>query len=939
MSQTKLKLTGLALKNGWLPDDVQYDAATFRDAPRDWDEIARVSCRNNCAYQGYCSFDAYAKDGMVLHQELVGEYPAYNDPDVPDPNPRGCQKGLVYPHRIYDPSRLKYPLKRVGERGDGKWQRVSWDQALGEIADGLLDTLTNEGPDVIAYGAGSQGPGAATDGMSYTALATALDIPFTNITAENGDERPGAGLSFGKIIFGPSADNYYYADVILFWGGNPAYTTTSYYHYYTAARYNGAKIIAISPDYSPSAMHTDYWVPINIGTDAALALSMAHLILRDGLHDVDFVREQTDLPFLVRTDNRKLLREKDLKRGGKDHAFYYWDTVSNQLTEASRKTLALEGKVPALEGEFEVETLNGRVRVRPVFEVLKEHLQAYTPDQASKITGVSPQVIEQIAREIAQAERVMYGPHLNWGKCYHGDLIERSIILVMMLCGHLGKRGSCYWGQATLSADYGVGAMEQRGDQTLVAAAGADPRWAAWREDGYTDEMVLYEYVRDAFARGSIVGSSLFFHVHGGLLDLSDKYDSWDPYFKSTPGLKPKPGDYLRESFERGWYSVEPKPGKDPRVMFAIGGDFLRRVRANEVVRNNLLPKLRLLVSVDWRMTASGMYADYVLPACAWYEKVGLRLTAATLHPFQHLTNQVMAPLYESKNEWEIFCLLAHKLDERAKARGIRSFKDRSGKERPLGNLYNRVTANGLYTEDDLEGVVRDTFLNSSNVEQSDWEDVKERGYAAFTGEGKSSRSVGQSTDFTPGEPVIPLQWHVEGKQPYPTTSRRIQFYIDHDWYLEFGEELPTQKEDPKAGGDYPLRITGGHTRWSIHSTHIEDSLLLRLQRGEPVMFVNARDAAERGIEDGDAVDAFNDVGSFRVKVAVSPSVRPGQVIMYHGWVNYQFSEFRHFKNVLASPLNPVEFAGGEFHLRPMATTLYPGHSDRETRLELRKAR
>jgi len=102
------------------------------------------------------------------------------------------------------------------------------------------------------------------------------------------------------------------------------------------------------------------------------------------------------------------------------------------------------------------------------------------------------------------------------------------------------------------------------------------------------------------------------------------------------------------------------------------------------------------------------------------------------------------------------------------------------------------------------------------------------------------------------------------------------------------------------------------------------------------VMWISKKDAAERGIEDGDTVEAYNDVSSFRVQVAVTPAVRPGQVIMYHGWVNYQFPGFKHFKGVMASPLNPVECAGGDYHLRPMSTTMSPGHSDRDTRLEIR---
>ncbi len=88
----------------------------------------------------------------------------------------------------------------------------------------------------------------------------------------------------------------------------------------------------------------------------------------------------------------------------------------------------------------------------------------------------------------------------------------------------------------------------------------------------------------------------------------------------------------------------------------------------------------------------------------------------------------------------------------------------------------------------------------------------------------------------------------------YPTLMRRIQFYIDHETYLELGEELPTHKEPPLVGGNYPLVLSGGHTRWSIHAGWRDDPLMLREQRDEPVMYMNIADAKTRGISDADIV-------------------------------------------------------------------------------------
>jgi anaerobic selenocysteine-containing dehydrogenase len=281
---------------------------------------------------------------------------------------------------------------------------------------------------------------------------------------------------------------------------------------------------------------------------------------------------------------------------------------------------------------------------------------------------------------------------------------------------------------------------------------------------------------------------------------------------------------------------------------------------------------------------------------------------------------------------------LARKVAERARERGIVTFKDKDGKERRLDKLEDAVSCGGLYTEEDEEDVARDAFMNSTNREPMDWEEFKERGIAAYSGMGTAIRSLGNACELEMGEPIVPLTWHTEKKEPYPTLTRRIQFYIDHDWYQELDEYLPGHKNCPQAGGDYPLQVTGGHTRWSLHSDFIDDSIILSLQRGEPVVVIGSQDAESRGVRDGEFVEIYNDVGDFRIQAMVSPSVRPGQAIIYHGWENYQFEGFRHFKNVMPSPLNPIEMVGGYGHIQSDVVSFSPSPSDRGTRVEMRKA-
>ena len=96
-----------------------------------WDKVAKGTHAVNCWYQRGCNWDVYVKEGLVLREEQTASYEAAND-EVPDFNPRGCQKGACYSERMYDASRVRHPLKRVGGRGEGKWKRIAWDEGLRE---------------------------------------------------------------------------------------------------------------------------------------------------------------------------------------------------------------------------------------------------------------------------------------------------------------------------------------------------------------------------------------------------------------------------------------------------------------------------------------------------------------------------------------------------------------------------------------------------------------------------------------------------------------------------------------------------------------------------------------------------------------------------------------------------------------------------------------
>jgi nitrate reductase alpha subunit len=440
--------------------------------------------------------------------------------------------------------------------------------------------------------------------------------------------------------------------------------------------------------------------------------------------------------------------------------------------------------------------------------------------------------------------------------------------------------------------------------------------------------MVFYELARRHPWYGA--NSVLFWYLHGGLKEVSGRSREWDPY------LRRDVDEYLEESRRRQWQQFPSE--KEPKVLFAAPGNSLRRVRGAHRLREHLFPKLDLIVAIDLRMSSTALYSDYVLPAASSYEKADVSEWNTPLAPFAHATNAAVPPQGEAKPEWEILVLLTKKLQQRARQRGVLSFRDRAGKRRRLDDVYDRMTFQGKLAENGQEKVAQTAIELSTNLGGASWQELREKGFMRFTGLGRHPANLGSATDIRPNETITPHTWRTEKKTPWPTLTRRIQFYIDHPLYLELGEEMPVHKDPPKAGGDYPLIMTGGHVRHSIHASSRDNPLLLELERGEPVMFMSVEDAEERGVGDGDRVKVHNDIGHFFVPAKVSPAVRPGQVIIYHAWEDFQFAGGVGHRSVMASPINPAELAGDYFHLRPAPAILQPGQSDRDTRVEVVKA-
>ncbi len=913
----------------------------YRDKWR-WDKVFVATHCVDC-YPGNCPYRVYVKDGRIFAEEQAGTLPVI-EKGVPDMNPMGCQKGAAWSRLLYSPERVLHPLKRAGKRGDGKWQQVSWDQALTEIADHILDAIEEVGPEAVIQ-EGTPGQGGLLSSFPFSRVLQLIGGLRTDVNAVINDFSPGIYLTFGKFDPASSMDDHFHAKFVMVTHCNPVYTQMPGYHYTSEARYNGAEMVLVAPDCSPSHIHADYYVPIKPGTDAALGLAMAQVIIDERLYEAPFVKEQTDLPLLVHLDSRRFLRQSDLEDGGRDDQFYYCDTKTRRMVEAPLTTLALGEVDPALEveagrGAYSVELKDGRrVEVVPVFELLKERLADYTPEKASEMCGVNPEVIRTLARKIATKRGTIVCGGTSF-KYYHADLMVRAYMLVLGLTGNWGRKGTGpgEWSVSGFDGPFIFAAKQKEGleeTRRILAMRKALHENLKAEDPTRTDEMVHQEMMARMVTQGGMVPPAFLWYYHCGYRE------NWNRKEWSDPTMQRPFDEYFEESLSKGWWQGMERPGPDtpPRVYFEVGGNTLRRTRGGQnQLLPNFWPKLNCIVTVDWRMNTTGLFSDYFLPAAHHYEKLAFMFPDPQVMNLT-ISDKAVEPPPDTRPEVEIALMLAEKIEERAKARGITESRDKQGTVRRLDNLVDQYTIGGAFR--DGEKIAREWVQDSVEAgnlpEDVTLDNLLQRGHVRIKDWGIGAMAYSQAADIKPDETHTAFRWHLEKKLPYPTLTRRAQFYIDHEWFLEAGEELPCHKENPPQGGDYPFVMTSGHNRWSIHSMNIVNKLIQETHRGKPALEMNSDDARRLGIEDGEEVEVSNDMGVFVTPVKLSPSVRPGQVISYNGWEPYQYRTWKGASDLEPGMVKWLHFAGGYGHLRYWPLQWQPVPFDRGIRVAVAK--
>jgi len=324
---------------------------TWEDAYRNrWahDKIVRSTHGVNCT--GSCSWKVYVKGGIVTWETQQTDYPRTRW-DMPNHEPRGCARGASYSWYLYSANRVKYPMIRArllkhwrearltlapvdawaavvqddakrrdyqSVRGLGGFVRSTWDEVNELIAASNVYTIKQHGADriigfspipamsMVSYAAGSR----------YLSLIGGVCMSFYDWYC---DLPPSSPQIWGEQTDVPESADWYNSSFIIAWGSNVPQTRTPDAHFFTEVRYKGCKTVAITPDYSEVAKLSDLWLHPKQGTDAAVAMAIGHVILKDfyfggngqprSAYFDDYARRYTDLPMLV------MLKEHQLENG------------------------------------------------------------------------------------------------------------------------------------------------------------------------------------------------------------------------------------------------------------------------------------------------------------------------------------------------------------------------------------------------------------------------------------------------------------------------------------------------------------------------------------------------------------------------------------------------------------------------------------------------
>lgn len=570
-------------------------------------KVIRSMCR---MCHGTCGTLIHVRDGRVVKVE--------GNPEAPTNKGTLCPKGLATTQHQYNPRRLRYPMKRVGNRGEGKWQRITWDEAYQILSDKLYDTWETYGKQAVAHcgGTGRMWRDFSNAVIRGMGIGVAIGMP------------PLCYLPRIEVItkmFGyriPVADYFGFQGatpgVVVFWGNNVTYSHADGMHGSRPANAvnEGAKLIVIDPVYTNVAQKADIWLPVRPASDTALAMGFLNVIINEDLVDHEFIEQWTNLPGLVREDNGRMLTEYDLS-GEEPEPFdgppflprppehlVFWDSETNAPVVVTGPDVK-----PAMEGPFEVELADGTtVTCRTAWQHLVDRVNEYPLDKVAETTWCKEEDIAEAARMMA----TIPGLALQWGVSFDqwGVNSSRGVQAAMMIVALTGN----------------------------LDAPGGMAMWnvPAFRKGSFPGETV--PYVSPELDRMDLVPPESF--------EVSGRYEKF-PLARSH-------GDYSMRDLAAGNLQIE--------MLFVQGANPLTNSMNTKVVFE-ALQKVPFIAVLDLYMTSTAMISDLVLPIAMWTERDQI----GDMHLLWGIQarQKAVEPIGEARSDEDAMLGLAKKLAER----------------------------------------------------------------------------------------------------------------------------------------------------------------------------------------------------------------------------------------------------------------------------------
>jgi anaerobic selenocysteine-containing dehydrogenase len=370
----------------------------------------------------------------------------------PDPShPTGqalCAKGRAAPELVYHSDRLTYPLIRTRPKGDldPGWQRISWDEALDLTAAKLRQLAVTHGPESVVFTSASPSTSASADSIMWIErLMGAFGSPNFSVSMElcGWGRYLATVYTFGASVPGVYMPDLEHASCILYWGYNPNVARLAHATATVDALKRGARLIVVDPRRAGLAGRADLWLQVRPGTDAALALGIAHVMIEQEWYDHAFVRDWTNGPLLVRGDNGRLLTERDLVAGGSADRYIAWSDAQQHPIGYDPALGRYEGDSAelALLGEFEIDTLQGKVMCRPAFDLVAELCRRNSPEKVEAICGVGREQMVRAAQMLWEARPVAYYAWSGVEQQTNATQIARAIAQLYTLTGSFDVQG------------------------------------------------------------------------------------------------------------------------------------------------------------------------------------------------------------------------------------------------------------------------------------------------------------------------------------------------------------------------------------------------------------------------------------------------------------------------------------------------------------------